>query len=153
MVFGGQLEVVRIRISLFIWMVILRLWQYSFPAHMPHRVLRRLLWASFVYLCVCLLFVFLAPCSIARGESVAYTGLSRRWVSYGRSRDVLNGRSRDDLYGRRRRCLIWPEMVMSPMAGEGDVSCGRRWLLTVIRDDGIQPYLHSHIYWPCGPLR
>jgi len=45
---------------------------------------------------------------------IAYTGLSRRWVSY----------------GRRRRCLVWPETEMSCMAGDGDASYGRRWLLT-----------------------
>ena len=59
----------------------------------------------------------------------------------------------DVLYGRRRRCLIWPETEMSYMAGDGDVSHGRRWLLTLVWADGIQPYLHSHIYWPCGPCR
>ena len=30
------------------------------------------------------------------------------------------------LYGRRRRCLVWPETVMSRMAGDGDVSYGWR---------------------------
>ena len=42
---------------------------------------------------------------------------------------------------------------MSCMAGDSDVSYGQRRLLTMIQADGIQPYLHSHIYWPCGPLR
>jgi len=36
-------------------------------------------------------------------NSIAYTGLSRR-----------------------RRCLVWPETEMSCMAGDGDVSYGRR---------------------------
>jgi hypothetical protein len=30
------------------------------------------------------------------------------------------------LYSRRRRCLVWPETEMSCMAGDGDVSYGRR---------------------------
>jgi len=52
-----------------LWMAILRLWQYSFPAHLPRRVLRRLLWElQFVCFFVC----FLAPWSVARGGSVAY---------------------------------------------------------------------------------
>jgi len=39
------------------------------------------------------------------------------------------------------------------MAGDSDVLYGRRLLLTLIRADGIQPYFHCHIYWPCGPLK
>jgi hypothetical protein len=42
--------------------------------------------------------------------------------------------------------LVWPETEVSCMAGDGDVSYDRRWLLTLIRADGIQPYLHFHIY-------
>jgi len=49
-------------------------------------------------------------------------------------------------YCWRRRCLAWPEMEMSCMAGDGDVSYGRRWRLTLVRADGIQPYLYFHIY-------
>ena len=77
-------------------------------------------------------------------ENVAYTGLSRRWASYGRSGDVLYGRSRDVLYGRsggvsygrRRWCLVWPEMTVDSDMG---------WWHSAV--------LHSHIYWPCGPVR
>jgi len=58
----------------------------------------------------------------------------------------------DVSYDRRRRCLVCPETEMSCMAGDGEVSYGRRRLLTLIRADGIQPYLHFHIYWPYGPL-
>jgi len=35
---------------------------------------------------------------------------------------------------------------MSCMAGDGDVSYGRRRLLTLVRADGIQSYLYFHIY-------
>jgi len=50
------------------------------------------------------------------------------------------------LYARRRRCLVWPDTVMSHMAGDGDVSYGRRSLLTLVPADDIQPYLYFHIY-------
>jgi hypothetical protein len=45
--------------------------------------------------------------------------------------------------------FIWSEWV-SCMAGDSDVSYGRRRLLTVIRDDGIQSYLYAHYValWP-----
>jgi hypothetical protein len=117
MVIGCRLEVLRIRNSLCIWMAILRLRWYSYPVHLPHRVLRRLLWASFV---VC----FLAPWSAAWGGSVTYPGLSRRWalnvqravVLYGQSGDVLYGQSRRVSYGRRRWCHVWLETVMSCMS-------------------------------------
>jgi len=52
----------------------------------------------------------------------------------------------DVLYSRRRRCLVWPETEISRMAGDGDVSYGWRWLLTLVRADGIQPYWYVHIY-------
>jgi len=35
---------------------------------------------------------------------------------------------------------------MSRMAGDSDVSYGRRSLLTLVRADGIQPYWYVHIY-------
>ena len=53
--------------------------------------------------------------------------------------------------GAEMSCMAGVEV--SRMAGDGDVLYGQRLLLTLIRADGIQPYLHSHIYWPCGPLR
>jgi len=52
--------------------------------------------------------------------------------------------------GAEMSCMAGAEV--SRMAGDGDVLYGRRGLLTRIRADGIQPYLHSHIYWPCGLL-
>jgi len=53
--------------------------------------------------------------------------------------------------GTEMSCMAGAEV--SRMAGDGDVLYGRRRLLTLIQADGIQPYLHSHIYWPCSPLR
>jgi len=47
-------------------------------------------------------------------------------------------------------CCMAGEDV-SCMAGDGDVLYSQRWLLTLILADGIQPYLRSHIYWPCKP--
>jgi len=120
----------------------LRLWEYVFlclygwpsPGYSitlslltePCRVLRRLQWASFVSL----LFVCLAPWSLARGGSVAHTDLSWRWVSYGRSGDILYGLGGSVTCGRRWRCLLWPETEMARMAEDGDVVYGRRqWCL------------------------
>jgi len=53
--------------------------------------------------------------------------------------------------GTEVSCMAGAEV--SHLAGDSDVLYGQRWLLTLIRTDGIQLYLHLHIYWPCGPLR
>jgi len=52
----------------------------------------------------------------------------------------------DVLYSRRWGCLEWPDTEMSCMAEDCDVSYGQRWLLTLVRADGIQPYWYVHIY-------
>jgi len=60
-------------ISFIMWIAILRLRQYTFPAHLPRRVLRRLLWES-QFLCLFVCF----SCSMERskrGECCTY-GLS-----------------------------------------------------------------------------
>jgi len=55
-------------------------------------------------------------------------------------------RDGDVLNGRRRRCLVWPEMEISCMAQNGDISYSRRLLLTLVRAKGIQPYWYVHVY-------
>jgi hypothetical protein len=79
---------------------------------------------------------------------IAYTGLSRRrrCLEWPETEMSCIAGDRDVLNGRRLWCLVWPETVMSGMAGDGDISYGRRRLLTLVRADGIQPYLYIHIY-------
>jgi len=68
---------------------------------------------------------------------IAYTGLCQRclvWPEAEMSRMAGDG---DVSYGRRRRCLVWPGTEMSCMAGDGEVlyGQGRRshvWLETVM---------------------
>jgi len=90
------------------------------------------------------------------GEGVAgveYRGLSWRWVSYGWRRSCHVRPEWRWLGWPEQRCLVCLGKEISCMARDGDVLCGRRSLLTPIWADDIQPYLHSHIYWPCGSLR
>jgi len=115
--------------------------------------------------------VVLFPCSLSQGFKKATMGitlfylfhlfLALRWVARGwvlhiqvsAGDESRRAGDRGVVYGRRRRCLVWLETEMSCMTGDGDVSYHRRWLLTLTQADGIQPYLHFHIYRPCGPLR
>jgi len=66
-------------------------------------------------------------CQSQLAMNVANTGLSWRWVSYGRSRDDLYGQSGGVTNGRWWRLLAWLETEMPCMAGDGDVSYGHRW--------------------------
>jgi len=106
----------------------------------------------------------------AGGERADKTGQSRYWSSHDRywigtklqqkllhiqvsagEESLMAGAEMSCMVGADMSCIAGVEM--SCMARDGDVLCGRRWLLTLIRANGIQLYLHSHIYWPCGPLR
>jgi hypothetical protein len=68
------------------------------------------------------------------------------WRSWPETEMSCTVGDRDVLYGQRRWCLVSQESVMSRMAGDGDVSYGQRWLLALVRADGIQPYWYVHIY-------
>jgi len=61
----------------------------------------------------------------------------------------VSARNEPRMAGADMSCMAGADV--SCMAGDGDVLYGWRWLLTLIRADGIQPYLHSHISWPCKP--
>jgi hypothetical protein len=64
------------------------------------------------------LFLFLALRCTARG------GVLHIQVSAGDGGVLAGGR--DVLYGQGWRCFVWSETEMSCMAGDGDVSYGRR---------------------------
>jgi len=79
--------------------------------------------------------VVLFPCSLSQGFKEAamritlfssfHLFLTLRCIARGGVLHIQVS-ARDVSYGRRRRCLVWPRTEMSCMAGDGDVSYGRR---------------------------
>jgi hypothetical protein len=74
------------------------------------------------------LVLFLPLWCITRGGNIEYTGLSRRQRCLVLPEAKMSHAVGDryGLYSLRWRYLVWPETLMSGMAGNGDISYGQR---------------------------